>query len=158
MTAAGRTIVVGANGQVGSSLLVQLGTSGVGISRTEAQLSSRDDLVRALDAVGPVQAVINAAAYTDVDGAETNRSTAMRINGDASQAIAEWSASRNVPIIHFSTDFVFSGSGTLPWSERSETEPVNYYGVTKLRGDVQFMTPGELPNDGKVIEDARKYD
>jgi dTDP-4-dehydrorhamnose reductase len=79
--------------------------------------------------------VINAAAYTDVDRAETERDAAMRINSDAPQALAEWSASRNVPIIHISTDFVFSGSGTLPWSERAEPEPINHYGVTKLRGE-----------------------
>ena len=73
MTAAARTIVVGANGQVGSSLLVQLGASGVGLSRNEAQFGNRVDLVRALDAMGRVEAVINAAAYNNVDRADSER-------------------------------------------------------------------------------------
>ena len=123
MTAAGRTIVVGANGQVGSSLLVQLGTSGVGISRTEAQLSSRDDLVRALDAVGPVQAVINAAAYNNVDGAESERGEAFLINADLPGWLAEWSAARAVPFVHYSTEYVFPDGNGVAWSEDDAPAP-----------------------------------
>ena len=129
-----RVLVTGASGRLGSAIVDSLPHQVIAPTREELDLQDTKRIPQALDRMRP-DAVINAAAYTDVDGAETNRATAMRINGDAPQAIAEWSASRNVPIIHFSTDFVFSGSGTLPWSERSETEPVNYYGVTKLRGE-----------------------
>jgi dTDP-4-dehydrorhamnose reductase len=103
-------------------------------TREELDLNDAKRISEVLDRLRP-DAVINAAAYTDVDRAEIDREAAMRINGDAPQAIAEWSASRSVPIIHISTDFVFSGDGTLPWGEGSDTEPVNYYGVTKLRGE-----------------------
>jgi dTDP-4-dehydrorhamnose reductase len=103
-------------------------------SRQELDLNDAKHIPEVLDRLLP-DAVINAAAYTDVDRAETERDAAMRINSDAPQALAAWSASRNVPIIHISTDFVFSGSGTLPWSERAEPEPINHYGVTKLRGE-----------------------
>ena len=135
MTAAGRTIVVGANGQVGSSLLVQLGTSGVGISRTEAQFSSRDDLVRALDAVGPVQAVINAAAYNNVDGAESERGEAFLINADLPGWLAEWSAARAVPFVHYSTEYVFPDGNGVAWSEDDAPAPLNLYGESKLAGE-----------------------
>lgn len=135
MTTARRTIVVGANGQVGSSLLVQLGTSGVGISRTEAQFGSRDDLVRALDAVGPVQAVINAAAYNNVDGAESERGEAFLINADLPGWLAEWSAARAVPFVHYSTEYVFPDGQGAAWREVDEPAPLNVYGVSKLAGE-----------------------
>ena len=135
MTAAGRTIVVGANGQVGSSLLVQLGASGVGISRTEAQLGSRDDLVRALDAVGPVQAVINAAAYNNVDGAESERGEAFLINADLPGWLAEWSAARAVPFVHYSTEYVFPDGHSVAWRESDSPAPLNTYGESKLAGE-----------------------
>ena len=135
MIAAGRTIVVGANGQVGSSLLVQLGTSGVGISRTEAQFGSRNDLVRALDAVGPVQAVINAAAYNNVDGAESERGEAFLINADLPGWLAEWSAARAVPFVHYSTEYVFPDGNGVAWSEDDAPAPLNVYGESKLAGE-----------------------
>ena len=135
MTAAGRTIVVGANGQVGSSLLVQLGVSGVGISRTEAQFGSRNDLVRALDAVGPVQAVINAAAYNNVDGAESERGEAFLINADLPGWLAEWSAARAVPFVHYSTEYVFPDGDGVAWSEDDAPAPLNVYGESKLAGE-----------------------
>ena len=135
MTAAGRTIVVGANGQIGSSLLVQLGASGVGISRTEAQFGSRDDLVRALDAVGPVQAVINAAAYNNVDGAESERGEAILINADLPGWLAEWSAARAVPFVHYSTEYVFPDGHSVAWRESDSPAPLNTYGESKLAGE-----------------------
>ncbi len=135
MTAAGRTIVVGANGQVGSSLLVQLGASGVGISRTEAQFDRRDDLVRALDAVGPAQAVINAAAYNNVDGAESERGEAFLINADLPGWLAEWSAARAVPFVHYSTEYVFPDGNGAEWREGDAPAPLNVYGESKLAGE-----------------------
>jgi dTDP-4-dehydrorhamnose reductase len=135
VTAAGRTIVVGANGQVGSSLLVQLGASGVGISRNEAQFGSRDDLVRALDALGQVQAVINAAAYNNVDGAESERGEAFLINADLPGWLAEWSAARAVPFVHYSTEYVFPDGHSVAWSESDSPAPLNTYGESKLAGE-----------------------
>lgn len=154
MTAAGRTIVVGANGQVGSSLLVQLGTSGVGISRTEAQFSSRDDLVRALDAVGPVQAVINAAAYNNVDGAESERGEAFLINADLPGWLAEWSAARAVPFVHYSTEYVFPDGNGVAWSEDDAPAPLNVYGESKLAGERAVQ---QASGDSVVIRTSWLY-
>ena len=154
MTAAGRTIVVGANGQVGSSLLVQLGTSGVGISRTEAQFGSRNDLVRALDAVGPVQAVINAAAYNNVDGAESERGEAFLINADLPGWLAEWSAARAVPFVHYSTEYVFPDGDGVAWSEDDAPAPLNVYGESKLAGERAVQ---QASGDSVVIRTSWLY-
>jgi len=154
MTAAGRTIVVGANGQVGSSLLVQLGASGVGISRTEAQFGSRDDLVRALDAVGPVQAVINAAAYNNVDGAESERGEAFLINADLPGWLAEWSAARAVPFVHYSTEYVFPDGNGVAWSEDDAPAPLNVYGESKLAGERAVQ---QASGDSIVIRTSWAY-
>jgi dTDP-4-dehydrorhamnose reductase len=129
-----RVLVTGASGRLGSAIVASLPHEVVAPTRDELDLQDTKRIPEALERMRP-DAVINAAAYTDVDGAETNQEIAMRINGDAPHAIAAWSASNNVPIIQISTDFVFSGDGVLPWIEGSETEPVNYYGVTKLRGE-----------------------
>lgn len=135
MTAAGRTLVIGATGQVGSSLLSQLGLSGVGISRNEADFSNRADLVRAFDAVGPVHAVINAAAYNNVDRAESERDEAFRINADLPGWIAEWAAARAVPFVHYSTEYVFPDGHGVAWRESDNPAPVNTYGESKLAGE-----------------------
>lgn len=135
MTAAGRTIVVGANGQVGSSLLVQLGASGVGLSRNDAQFDNRTDLVRALDATGPVQAVINAAAYNKVDCAESERGEAFLINADLPGWLAEWSAVRAVPFVHYSTEYVFPHGQGVAWREGDAPAPLNVYGESKFAGE-----------------------
>ena len=154
MIAAGRTIVVGANGQVGSSLLVQLGASGVGISRTEAQFGSRNDLVRALDAVGPVQAVINAAAYNNVDGAESERGEAFLINADLPGWLAEWSAARAVPFVHYSTEYVFPDGNGVAWSEDDAPAPLNVYGESKLAGERAVQ---QASGDSVVIRTSWLY-
>lgn len=135
MTAAGRTLVIGATGQVGSSLLLQLGLTGVGISRNEADFSNRVDLVRALDAVGPVQAVINAAAYNNVDRAESERDEAFRINADLPGWLAEWSAAREIPFVHYSTEYVFPDGNDSAWREGDAPAPFNVYGESKLAGE-----------------------
>ena len=129
-----RVLVTGARGRLGSEIVASLPYEIVAPTREELNLNDTKRIPEVLDRLRP-DAVINAAAYTDVDRAETEREAAMQINGNAPQAIAAWSARRNVPVIHISTDFVFSGSGALPWGEGSETGPVNYYGVTKLRGE-----------------------
>lgn len=129
-----RVLVTGARGRLGSAIVASLPHEIIAPTQEELDLGDTKRIPEVLDQLRP-DAVINAAAYTDVDRAETEREAAMQINGNAPQAIAAWSARRNVPVIHISTDFVFSGSGTLPWGEGSETRPVNYYGVTKLLGE-----------------------
>ena len=86
--------------------------------------------------------VINASAYTQVDKAETEKDLAMQINAHTPTQIAQWCASHKVPMIHFSTDYVFNGQGEAPWLENMPTDPVNYYGLTKLTGDLGIQNSG----------------
>ncbi|MCX5972568.1 MAG: dTDP-4-dehydrorhamnose reductase [Chloroflexi bacterium] len=154
MTAGERTIVIGASGQVGSSLLAQLGASGIGVSRNETDFSSRVDLVRALDAVGPVQAVINAAAYNNVDGAESERGEAFLINADLPGWLAEWSAARAVPFVHYSTEYVFPDGNGVAWSEDDAPAPLNVYGESKLAGERAVQ---QASGDSVVIRTSWLY-
>jgi dTDP-4-dehydrorhamnose reductase len=79
--------------------------------------------------------IINPAAYTAVDRAEDEPELAFRVNSEAPAVMAGWAARRNVPLIHFSTDFVFDGQGEKPWKEDSTTRPLSVYGESKLAGE-----------------------
>lgn len=83
--------------------------------------------------------VINAAAYTAVDKAETERAQAKRLNADAPAELAEASARTNARLIHLSTDYVFDGDAEIAYDETSATNPVNWYGATKLAGETAVL-------------------
>jgi dTDP-4-dehydrorhamnose reductase len=86
--------------------------------------------------------IINAGAYTAVDKAEDDREAAHTINAVAPGVLARWAAKREVPIIHFSTDYVFDGSGSAPWKEDDRTSPLSVYGRSKLAGERAVATAG----------------
>ena len=127
-------LVIGASGRLGSTIAQVLPYDVQSPTREQLDLLDTQGIAAALDQFRP-DVVINAAAYTDVDKAESEREIARRINSDAPHAIGVWAARNKVPVVHFSTDFVFSGAGDCAWSEVSETGPINYYGVTKLEGE-----------------------
>ena len=89
-------------------------------------------------------AVINCAAYTNVDRAESEESVATLINGEAVGVIAEWCAQRSRPFLTFSTDYVFDGSSSEPYLESSATNPRNAYGRSKLVGERLALAQGAL--------------
>lgn len=127
-------LVLGATGQVGRALSHILGNGAIVLNSIDADLSKPDELKSALAKYSPT-AVINAAAYTQVDKAEEEQDLANSINGDALSVIAEYAFSKNIPLVHYSTDYVFDGSGETPWNEDDTTHPVNAYGVSKLKGE-----------------------
>jgi dTDP-4-dehydrorhamnose reductase len=131
-----RTIVLGANGQVGSSLVQQLGKMGVGITRNDADITNKAALLRVLEETGPTSAIINAAAYTDVERAESERDLAFAVNADAPGWAAAWAAERNIPFVHFSTEYVFPDGSDHLWLEDDATAPLNAYGESKLSGEL----------------------
>ena len=132
-----RILLTGTNGQVGGTLRPLLAMHGTVIapSRTEFDLSKPQTLDRALDGFRP-DLIINPAAYTAVDRSEDEHELAFRVNAWGPEAIAKWAARRRVPLIHFSTDYVFDGSGDKPWREDSPTGPLSVYGASKLAGDL----------------------
>jgi dTDP-4-dehydrorhamnose reductase len=81
------------------------------------------------------KAVINAAAYTAVDNAESDEYLAGQINGEAVSMMAKTCAELKIPLVHISTDYVFDGSGTTPWLTSDIPNPINAYGRSKLQGE-----------------------
>jgi dTDP-4-dehydrorhamnose reductase len=131
-----RILVTGVTGQVGSALTSKLAAFGtvVPASRTVLDLTQPQDIASRLDDIAP-DVIVNPAAYTAVDRAEDERDLAFRVNAEAPRALAEWSARRRIPLLHFSTDYVYSGRGTTPWKEGDETGPLSVYGASKLDGE-----------------------
>ena len=97
-------------------------------------LADADAIRRVIRAQRP-DVIVNAAAYTQVDAAETEPDLAMRVNGIAPGIIAGEAKRSHCAIVHYSTDYVFSGSGTRPYLEDDEPDPINVYGLTKLAGE-----------------------
>ena len=139
MMIGGPTFVIGSTGQIGRALTTLLGKSVQPLGRAEVDLSEPECVKTALDAVareaGAPAAVVNAAAFTRVDDAESNEGLALRINAESPRRMAEWCRDRQVPFVHYSTDYVYSGTGERPWRENDAPAPKNAYGRTKLQGD-----------------------
>ncbi|MEZ2142843.1 dTDP-4-dehydrorhamnose reductase [Bradyrhizobium sp. DN5] len=138
-----RILLTGTGGQVGGALqpvLARLGSI-IAPNLNDFDLSKPDRLVGALDTFQP-DLIINPAAYTAVDRAEDERELAFRINAGGPEVIAKWAAKRRVPLVHFSTDYVFDGSGKAPWHEDSQTGPLSVYGASKLAGDTAICAAG----------------
>lgn len=133
-------LVFGKTGQVARELATILPTARF-LGRDEADLTDPvacADLVRTF---GP-DAVINAAAFTAVDKAETDEATALLVNGDAPGAIARACAMLDVPLVHMSTDYVFDGSGDAPFKPGHPTGPLGAYGRTKRAGEQAIRASG----------------
>ena len=131
-----RILITGGAGQVGWELRRTLAIFGevVAPPRDILDLASADSIVSAVRGVRP-DLIVNAAAFTAVDQAESETDLAMKINGDAPRILAEEAALRNAALIHYSTDYVFDGRKAEPYREDDETAPINVYGRTKLAGE-----------------------
>lgn len=136
-------LVFGRNGQVARELQRQGEGAIKALSREEADLSDPAACAAAI-AAADVDAVINAAAYTAVDRAEEEETLAQRINADAPGAMARAAASRGLPFIHISTDYVFDGGGTAPFKVTDATDPLGAYGRTKLAGEDAVRAAGGI--------------
>ena len=135
-----KTLLFGANGQVGHALLGLLPAVGevVACTRADVDLSDRaalDDAIRALvDRVRPA-IIVNAAAYTAVDRAESEPDIAETVNAIAPRVMAQAAHDAGACLVHISTDYVFDGEKTTPYAETDPTNPLSVYGATKLRGE-----------------------
>jgi dTDP-4-dehydrorhamnose reductase len=130
-----RILITGVSGQVGGALVSRFQSQDVvAADRSVIDLAQPDAIAPVLDRLNPA-IIVNPAAYTAVDQAERQQELAALINAAAPGAIARWAAGRDVPLIHFSTDYVFDGSGVAPWREDDATNPLSVYGQTKLAGE-----------------------
>ena len=130
-------LVFGKTGQVATEL--QSYKDVIAIGRDQADLSNPSTCAEAISHYEP-RAVINAAAYTAVDKAESEEGLANTINGDAPGAMASACADLDIPLVHISTDYVFDGSGTTPWLVTDTPNPKNAYGRSKLKGERAIIT------------------
>lgn len=130
-----RWLVTGAGGQLGTDLVAVLSERGIDVvGLPRARLDVGD--APAVDAaVRGADVVVNAAAYTDVDGAETDESTAWRVNAEAPRALAAACARHGARLVHVSTDYVFAGTAHDPYDEHEPPAPRNAYGRSKLAGE-----------------------
>jgi dTDP-4-dehydrorhamnose reductase len=133
-----RILITGVTGQVGGALHDALRPSAtvIGADRSMLDLSQPEKIASVLGRCAP-DLILNPAAYTAVDRAEDERELAFRVNAEAPGAIAQWAASHGVPVVHFSTDYVFDGTGSRPWREDDPTGPLSVYGASKLAGELE---------------------
>ena len=137
MTETTHILVTGGAGQVGLELLRAAWPDGVMLhapSRTELDLTSAASIRAAFEAT-PFAAVINSAAWTAVDKAESEVAAAFSANALGPALMADATRAWGVPLIQVSTDYVFDGSGIAPWKETDATGPLSVYGRTKLEGE-----------------------
>jgi dTDP-4-dehydrorhamnose reductase len=140
---AGRILLTGVNGQVGGALLPMLQAMGEVVAPTRAELDLGDaDAVRAFVLEVKPRWIVNPAAYTSVDKAEKEPELAYAINAEAVKVLGDEAAALGVPMISFSTDYVFRGDGTKPWVETDATGPLGVYGASKLAGEQALATSG----------------
>jgi dTDP-4-dehydrorhamnose reductase len=139
-----RTILLtGKTGQLGSELLRSLPRLGEVIAPDHNELDLRDPAtIRLVMRDVKPQLVINAAAYTAVDAAETDEAAAFAVNAEGPQVLALEAKKLGALLIHFSTDYVFDGSKNTPYIESDSTDPLNAYGRTKLAGEEAIRNSG----------------
>ena len=140
---ASKILIFGKNGQVGYELCRTLSTLGEirAIDIDECDLTDKTSILENLNGYKPT-IIANAAAYTAVDKAESERGLAFKLNADAPGIMADWANSNKALMIHYSTDYVFDGTKKEPWTEEDTPNPLNVYGESKLAGDVNIQNSG----------------
>jgi dTDP-4-dehydrorhamnose reductase len=138
-----KILIFGQLGQVGWELRHKLACLGqvVSVGREKIDFSKPDSIREVIRAVGP-SAIVNAAAYTAVDKAETDLEPAWAINATAPGVIAEEAKRLGSPLVHYSTDYVYDGSKLGAWVETDVPNPLNAYGKSKLAGDEAIQAVG----------------
>jgi dTDP-4-dehydrorhamnose reductase len=139
-----RILVVGKTGQLAIGLANNQGGHSLTFAGRDAMDQSDPVSCQEYLAECDVDAVINAAAWTDVDGAETAENAATVVNGATPTALAKTARDLGIPIIHVSTDYVFDGLGETPWRPSDKTNPLNAYGRSKLAGEVGVAASGAV--------------
>lgn len=144
----GKILIIGKEGQVSRALSKSLGNNCVSIGRDECDLANSSEIASILAQYEP-NAIINAAAYTAVDKAEEEERLAFVVNGDAPGEMALYAFEHHIPFIHYSTDYVFAGTGQNHQNEDTTLSPVNAYGRSKLDGEMKIQAAASKYTDAK---------
>ncbi len=137
-------LVVGAKGMLGQDLLALLGERGRGIDLPDIDITDLLSVQRILTALKP-KVVVNCSAYTDVDGCESNRETAMQVNGEGVAFLALITREIGAKLVQISTDYVFDGAKGTPYLEDDLPRPLSVYGESKLAGELNVdVNPDNL--------------
>jgi dTDP-4-dehydrorhamnose reductase len=139
-----KILLVGAKGQVGWELQRTLAPLGqvIALSKNDLDLSNNAQILKQIRFHAP-EIIVNAAAYTAVDKAESEPDLAMQINGIAPGIMAEEAEAIGALFVHFSTDYVFDGRSSMPYNEDDLPNPLNVYGKSKLLGEDHIKAIGE---------------
>jgi dTDP-4-dehydrorhamnose reductase len=132
-----RLLVTGGAGMLGQAVAAaatRLGHDVIALPRADLDITDADHVRRVIGAAEP-RAVVNCAAWTDVDGAETAEAAATYVNGAGAGNVARAAADNGARVVHVSTDYVFDGSKTTPWVESDPVAPLGAYGRSKLAGE-----------------------
>lgn len=150
-------LVIGKTGQLARALSRELsGQDAVFLDRGAFDLSVEPEtLRRILDAGDVPSVVINAAAYTAVDAAQTDETTAYNVNARAPKVLAAYCADHDIPLIHVSTDYVFNGEKRMPYVPTDSVDPLGVYGSTKLAGEQHVLQSGCR---GAILRTSWVYD
>jgi dTDP-4-dehydrorhamnose reductase len=132
-----KVVIAGANGQLGKDMLLAAGNAGhdvVGFGRAEMDVADADSVRRRMELERP-DMVVNCAAWTDVDGAESDESGAFAVNGTGAGNVAAGAREVDAAVVFVSTDYVFDGQKSTPYVESDQPGPLSAYGRTKLAGE-----------------------
>lgn len=138
-----KILLFGKNGQVGWELQRSLAPLGevIALGSTDANFSHLQNLQRTIRAIAP-DVIVNAAAYTAVDQAQSEPDLCRAVNALAPAVLAQEARRLDAWLVHYSSDYVFSGAGTTPWRETDSPAPLNVYGQAKLQGDQAIQASG----------------
>ena len=146
-------LIVGANGQLGHELREILQDKACYADRDELDICNASEVKRYISSLHP-DAIVNGAAYTAVDKAESDRDNAWRVNADGVENLAKVSADLDIPLIHISTDYVFDGKNCRPYVEEDIPAPATVYGQSKFAGENAMLSSGK---GGIIIRTAWLY-
>ena len=136
-------LLIGSSGQIGSNIknnLKKISKKTYCLLRKDFNLENLKSIDKVLNKIKP-KLIINAAAYTKVDDAEKNKKICYKINALAPKKIAQWCHKNNAFLVHYSTDYIFSGeNNNNAWKENDKPKPINFYGQSKLEGEKLILS------------------
>lgn len=150
-------LLLGADGQLGRSLQDVLATAGlsyVAVGRSDVDITDITSIETAVKRIAPT-VLVNMAAWTDVDGAESHPDEALLVNATGAENVARVAAKYGIPLVHISTDYVFDGTKTTPYRTDDAVNPLSVYGTTKLQGEL--LVQAAYPDGSWIVRTAWLY-